>query len=421
MKPILFLPPVAALLAVSIWITQGRRTITTLEEQSAVLRQRLALRTAGADLGADPKRPDAPTKSAKEVKPIDWKEFAAQLLEMRNGGGMGDMRSMIRIQQRIQAMTRDEIVTALDEIQAGDFSADAKEMLEQMLIGPLCQKDPEFALNRYLDRLDENSGGISWQLSNAMREWAAKDSTAATAWFDKQIADGKFDSKSLDGKSQPRMQFEGNLIGALISTDPKAAANRLQGLPEDQRQEVLRSWTGNAVKDEDQLAFATFVRDELDGSEQVDTLADLAARGSWNEGFTKTDDYLERIEATPAERAATVEKVAQNKVRYFTQQKKISRENIDTLRDWATKQAPQTTDKMTGEAIARATQGQNKLDFSEAAAMAVEYHDSSGNDDVLEAFLSQNNNIEQNKDEARVLAQKISDTARRAAVLKKLN
>ena len=216
-----------AAIVVTAWLANGRSRIATLEAQSAVLNQRLAARSSGS---ADPSivtRPNAPTKSQDAKKPIDWKEFAAQMQEMRGSGGMGDMRSMIRLQQRIQAMTRDEILSALDEIAALDMPADSKDMLEQMLFGPLSQKDPEFALNRYLDRLGDENGGFSWQLSNAMKEWAVKDSVAATAWFDQQIAARKFDSKSLDGKNRVRLQFEGNVIGALLTTDPSAAADRL--------------------------------------------------------------------------------------------------------------------------------------------------------------------------------------------------
>jgi hypothetical protein len=410
---------VIAAVIVTAWLANGRSTITTLEEQSAVLRQRLAARSSGIVDASAPSRPDAPAKSVDEKKPIDWKELSARVLEMRQTGGMGDMRAMIRFQQQIQAMTRDELANALDEIATLDLPQDAAEMLEQMLIGPLCQKDPEFALTRYLDRLHDERGGLSWQLSTAMMEWSVKDPAAATAWFDNQIAAGKFDSKSLDGRSQPRMQFEGSLIGTLLSSDPAAASARLHSLPEDQRQDVLQHYTGNALKDEDQLAYATLVREELPESEQLDTLASMASRRAWNDGFTETDEFLERIKATPAERAASVQQVAQQKISRIASNKKVTRENIETLREWATTQAPDAVDAMTGKSLAQAVRGENTLPFVEASAMALEYHEASGNDEVLVSFLDPGIG-QQNKEEARALAEQISDPTRREAALKKL-
>ncbi len=410
-----------AAVVVTAWLANGRSTLTTLEAQSAVLRQRLASRSSAITDDSTAARPDAPTKSQDAKKPIDWKELAAQMQEMQNSGGMGDMRSMIRLQQRVQAMTRGELAAALDEIAALDLPNDSKEMLEQMLFGPLSQKDPEFALNHYLDRLNDDRGVFGWQLSNAMKVWTAKDPAAATAWFDQQIAAGKFDSKSLDGKSNSRLRFEGSLIGALIATDPAAASSRLQALPEDQRKEVLENHAANSITEKDQLAFATLVRQELPESDQIEVIAQQSSRMAWGQGYTKVDEYLDRIEATPAERAAAVTNTVSSKVSQLTQNKKITSEDIAGIREWAATQSPDTTDKVTGNAIARSMNSENKLEFAEAAALATEYHTRSGNDDVLVEFFKRSYQARQNKDEAIQLAQKISDPARRAEVIKNLN
>ncbi|MEI6494344.1 MAG: hypothetical protein WCO94_17495 [Verrucomicrobiota bacterium] len=96
-------------------------------------------------------------------------------------------------------------------------------MLEQMLIGPLIEKDPEYALTHFIDCLQDEQSGIKWHLPNALREWAKQDPAKANAWLDQQIAAGKFDSRTLDGKSQFRMQFEGVMLGILFPSDPDAA------------------------------------------------------------------------------------------------------------------------------------------------------------------------------------------------------
>ncbi|RYD50794.1 MAG: hypothetical protein EOP83_23660, partial [Verrucomicrobiaceae bacterium] len=248
MKPKLLIPPVAALVVVTLWLGNGRQKIAALEEESAVLKQRLAARSDGyaADQASGKEKPAGRQEKGKE--PIDWKQVAAQMLEMNQGGGMGDMRTMIHLQQRVQSMEKEDIVAALDEIAAMDLPDQSRQMLEQMLIGQLCQKDPELALTRYLDRLSDDRGGMSWQLANAMKEWTKKDAAKAIVWFDRQIAEGRFDSKSLDGKSRPRMQFEGALIANLLSHDAVAAAARLEAMPENQRGELLRDYAGSDVK-----------------------------------------------------------------------------------------------------------------------------------------------------------------------------
>jgi hypothetical protein len=59
------------------------------------------------------------------------------------------------------------------------------------------------------------------------------------------------------------------------------------------------------------------------------------------------------------------------------------------------------------------------MEFSEAAELAVQYNDASGNDDVLSTFLDRGP-ARQNKEQARLLAEKISDPKRREEILKSL-
>jgi hypothetical protein len=140
-----------------------------------------------------------------------------------------------------------------------------------MLFDPLCQKDPAAALTRYLDRIDDLEGMMGMQLNNAIREWSHENPAAANAWFDQQIAAGKFDIKALDGKNRTRKKFESPLIRALISTDPAAAATRLKSLPEDQRVEFLCGQLSD-LKDKDQFAYANLVRSGLPQETQARAL-----------------------------------------------------------------------------------------------------------------------------------------------------
>ena len=136
LKPTSFIPPGVALIIAGGWIGSQRQSIATLEQESELLRKHIADRSSGGD-GDSPHPKNAPSgKPAKDKEPLDWKKIAAQFAEMQQSGGMGDMRTMMRFQQRLQAMSKEELVAALDEIAALDLPAESRVMLEQMLIRP---------------------------------------------------------------------------------------------------------------------------------------------------------------------------------------------------------------------------------------------------------------------------------------------
>ena len=315
-------------------------------------------------------------------------------------------------------MTKEELFAALDQIAALDLPAESRAWLEQMLVEPLDQKDPELALTRFIDRIQDRNSVVAWLLSSNYQEWANKDPAKAAAWFDQQIAAGKFDSKSLDGESRSRKRFEGALINVLLASDPDAAERRLGAIPEDQRGEVLSQYQFQSLKEESQLAFAKLVRSQVPADEQADTLAQQASHLVSREGYSKVTEYLDRIEATPAERAECVEEAAESKLRN-QDGKKVTRENLDEMREWVTTQAPESLGSITGKALGIATQGHQKMEFSEAADLAVQYNQTSDNDEVLTNFL-ESWLAHENREQARALAEKITDEKRREEILKDL-
>jgi hypothetical protein len=416
----LLLPPAIALACAGAWLGSQYRSISSLELESAVLQKAITSRQSSAATEPQSADPATAAKAAKDQEPIDWKKVAGQFAEMRSRGGMTDMRSMMKLQRRLQAMSKDEIVAALDEIAALDTPAEAREMLEQMLISQLAEKDPEFTLKKFVDRLQDRADSMSWSLANAMQAWARKDPARAIAWFDQQIAAGKFDSKALDGKSQSRLNFEGSLINLLIDSDPSAAGSRLAALPEDQRHEALQSGFNHPLTTENEAAFAKLVRDHIPAEEQARTLAEKASslvRG--DQSYKRVTEFLDRIQATPTERTACVEQVAESELQHISFQKKITREDINKMREWVSSEAPESVGSITGTALANASQNGRKMEFSEAAELALEYHNAAGNDAVLSAFL-ESWPARKNKDQAHTLAEKIADPKRREEILKHL-
>ena len=418
MKATLFVPPLLALAVVATWVGSQRHSISTLEGESQTLQKHIretreAL--AGADAAED--RSTGPAKSGNDNEPIDWKEISGKLAGM-NQGGMPDMRVMMRLQKRLLSMDKEEIAAALDEIATLDLPDDARNMLENMLIGPLVQKDPEYALTRFAGRLRDDDGSLRWQLSTAMSQWAKKDPVAATAWFDQQIAAGTFDSKSLDGKSQTRIQFEGSLISQLLKSDPDAASSRLGAMPEDQRNDAMHNFAYRPIKEEDQPAFARIVREQLPEDEQAETIARQAARLVAKDDFSKVTAYMNRIDATESERSACVEQAASSRVSQVTSARAVSREDIDSIREWAGTASPESTDRITGSVLSESMNQEHKLEFSEAAELAVQYNQNSANDEVLATFL-ESWHARNHQEQARELAARISDVERREKILEK--
>lgn len=419
LKPSLFIPPVVALALVVGWVVTQRRSISAVEEQSLVLEKRIAA-ARGSVAGEDSREVEKPAwnKITDTKAPLDWKKIAEQLAESQRGG-VGDMRTAIRLQQRLHAMPTEAILAALDEVAALDISAAARELLVLTLFGPLVEKDPEAALTRFADRLHDSAGTMRWQLQNALANLGKKEPSKASAWLDQQIAAGNFESKSLDGRNSLRTQFEGALIATLISFGPQGAGARLAALTEEQRTEVMRHHTMGNLKEEDQKVFAEIVRAQLPEDAVVQTISQAAARAVHRGGYPEVTAYLDQIEATPAERKSTAEQAANSQIQQLSQQKGVSREDLDSMRIWVETQAPGSADATTGKALGQAVRRDGKFDFSQAAALALEYHESSGNDEILSNFLDGWAAM-QNQAEARVLAEQIADEKRREEILKKL-
>ncbi len=413
-KPKHFIAPAIALVAVAIYLGKQRAEMNLLSAETSVLRERIAdTRKHGSE--ENPAARLRPNKPGADKSPIDWKAIVEEFKESKQGG---DQRKMMSLQRRLMGMDAAELVAALDEIAALDLDDEARLKLEGIVIGPLSEKDPELVLERFKDRLSGESGWMSWQLSDALGNWAKQDLGAATAWFDRELSAGTFNGKSLDGKNANVEQFESRLIARMLGSDPALAAARLSGMSPATRMEVLRGNGLRNIPEGDQAAYADLVRGQLDENGRLDVLGGLAANLSRQGDFGKVDEYLSRISATAEEREQSAVKAATGFLQSKGWSGSLGSEDIDKMREWAVKDAPGAVDRLTGEGIANATNSGRGMPFTEAAKLAQRYRDSSGNDDVLTGFLWQTN-LRDNKDEARELAGKISDPKKRDELLER--
>lgn len=418
MKPLHFLAPAVAMVVAGVMLGAQRQKISRLEQETVVLKKHIAAERSEIEIrqAAEPTRPTKP-EVAKDG--IDWLEIASVFGEMHQGGGMGDMRKMMAFQSELQKMDKHELLAALDEIKALELGEDERMMLEAMLIGPLALKDPELLLNRFSDHLQDEHSAINWQLASALGEWAKKDQTAAIAWFDQAIADGTFDSKSLDGKSRMRTHFEANLISELVTTDPAAAQKRISALPADQRKDALSGYGFQVRNPKDQSAHADLVRANLSAEETYEVFGQQASMMAMMGGFERVDAYLDGIEAKGEERIKTAEKAAMSKITSSIHRSKVTEESFESMRAWLGTHAPESVERVTGQSLSEITMRGGNIKFSQAAEMVMKYHAQGGGDELLLGFLD-GIHYTTEKAEARKIAEKISDPQMREQALENL-
>lgn len=412
MKANPWLLPGAALLVAGGWIAYGKQSAATLEQEIAVLTERIHMVKTAGDEESKAGGAGKDSRKAKDGK-IDWKDLSKKITEMRGGGGMGDMRTMMRLQRLLMEMSAEELGAQLDEIAALDLDDMAKKQLQGMILGVLADKDPKMVIERFGDEAaDENSAG-RWSVQMALGKWAEKEPAAAAAWLDKQIAEGKFESKSLDGKNQERIRFEGVLVAQLLKTDPAAASARVAGLPENQREDFFQQGFFFQVTPESESSYTKLVRESMPADKVGGVLANTAGNLAQQGGYERVDGFIATSKATDEEKKSIVAQVMERKLS-SRGESKINVEELEKARVWGATQSPGVVDKATGEALA------NTLwrggDFKTASELVLQYNESSGNDEVLAAFLKSSQVRHTSIDQAAPLIDQIKDPALREEI-----
>jgi len=413
MKSTSFILPLIAMTLTGVWIGTQRQSISTMEKETALLQKQIVFADASdPPIDSSTVKVRNTNKSASGNERIDWKEFVAQFPEMRQSGDKGPMT---RLNEQLQAMSADELIAEQDIITALDVPALYKDILQEIVMVPFFQKAPELALARFLDHPTDDTD--TWHYPNeALKKWAIDAPAKAMAWFDAQVAAGKFESKSLDGKNPLRIRFENTLMTVLLSSDPSTAGQHLETIPSDQRADVLN---GLSVEKKDQAAFAELVRAHLPEADQIKTLAQQASRIEAGENYGEVSDYMARIEATPSERVVCVEQVAVANLQQLARNRKITRKDVDALREWIGANGHDSPDVLTGSALGSALSGGGRrTSYDELGELAVQYSRDQGNDDLLVSFLKEPGGYIFNQARARILVEKVSDEKRRAEILK---
>jgi hypothetical protein len=415
MKLLHFAPPVLALAICATWLGSQRNAIKTLEKENARLLEKATPGRASSISGND-----QTSRTNGKTGSDDWKTVAAALGDIEGRGQLPDMRKMKRLEQLILEMDAPGIIAALGELDALELPGSTRGELQRMLLDALARKNPGLACQHFIEKANGQSATLTWPLKQAFEEWLKRDSGAANAWLDQQLAAGTLDGKSLDGKDPIRLHMQAASLYSLVASDPAAAMRRMSDIPLDQRKDMLLG-SHYSVAEKDYEVFADLVRSSLPTEDHSKVLSSQLSLYGNQDDLTRMSSYLSRINATKEERVACMEVATFTLFTLMPRERKVTREDFDQFHQWAGSIEPDHAAEMTGTALAVSLSSGKNVSFDELAGIAADYHRSGAGDDILVAFIEQsvaNENV--SKAKAREAAMRITDHERRAEILEQL-
>ena len=318
---------------------------------------------------------------------IDW-VILAKLNSSNRGGMPRDIKSYIKVQQKLLSMEIEEIQKSLKLIARLELLPRERQGLEMMLASVMIEKDPQKALLYYEKYLGKNESGMSYQLRDAFGKWARKDPSAALAWFDTKRAAGAFNSKELDPNAGGAREFEAQGLSALLASDPAQVDARLQGLPEKEIRQLLSNsslWNQNPGTDGNNKAYYDLVRRHLDDGGQKAVIGTSIAMAVIRNGdLSQASEKLAGADLTGAERTAAIDKVAQHYARPWDREPAELRE----VYTWAQTEDPDRAEELAGKTFACYGNHRNtdfEATFQEILSLSVEAQ----KPEIVTAFVSE--------------------------------
>ena len=433
-------PPVLALIIAAAWLAYLRGSNSALEQDNLSLEKKIAVfrnssffQNESANTEAMRSRVKRERKSSEmESKSSgDWvgtsRDWNAIVLFNNNEGVRFNLTAACRrLETLASEMSGDELARAYTQMASLPVDAPFRNYLESLMLDQLKEKNPEFAFSQLLAKCqNEDTGPIKM---GDFDEWLARDPAAASTWYQSQIAANVFD-KTLDGKTPNFVPFEAAFIMSLLASDPAAAEQRMNNIPQD-----LRASLGAYVWDvpkENSKAFVDLLRKSMPMEEYMailrkNSLTEKNFSGDSDNEPKNAQKNLDNLGFTPEERATLLSQDFADFAQYRAMRDKYgmpSREKFDEQRKWIQAVDPSSADRATGVALQRYLKESNTTsaqDFVEKVAM--EYHGSGGGDELLLPLIegSANGSIPFPKDRARVMATKITDGRLREEMLEKL-
>lgn len=423
MKITLWVVPFLLAAAFGFWLMKsGRESRDLAAELEETQKQVQAVATGENRNTSSPNRVDGATK-ATVVTPgnrVNWRALSGLLNEAMEGGDAPHLEQAFEsLRGTLEAMDKSKLHGALDEIGALGLSAEERSALESLVVEVLMRSDPQGVLSRFDDRIGNDDDDVGWILSEALSHFAMQDPAAAARWMDQKIKEGKFTSKSLDGYSEARVEYESALMSHLLGTQNTQAIERIRALPEDDRLVVLEQMDLTALSGEAQVAYADMVRSLVPEADREGAFGYVASELVFEGGYEAVQSFLDKVNATPTERLEAAQEAASGKILAIVEEGKLAANDIEAMRRWVQTQSPEQVELITGEAIGEAYDQEGNLDFEEARKLVMDFHAKSGSDELLIGFLN-SFAAQENPEEARKLLEMIKDEGKKKQLSEEL-
>ncbi len=395
-----------------IWIVKSNKTVDKLQEDlSATRKQMKQLENhSGASDGASAKVNNGTGGSRRPSKDdkIDWRAMSGileQFNEGVDGPALDDMYD--KMLSRMASMSQAELYEALDEIDSLGLSQVKQSELTAEVVDFLMERDPEGILKRFDDRIgsDDDVGSI---LAEAVGYMADKDPAAAVRWMDEKIKAGKFISKTLDGSSEARVEYESVLMARILGASGGEAIERIKALPIEDRLDVLEQMDLTELWPAAQSQYVEILRNLVPEDDREGAFGYMASELAYEGGFEAVDAFMKQVNPTPAERSAAASQAALGKILAISEDRALTGSDVDQMREWLQSNVSADVDQITGGTIGEAFEDDGYFDYEKAQKLALEYNEMAGNDQVLVGFLRSYAATE-NPDEAAKLLNLVKD------------
>lgn len=321
--------PALALLGSAYWIHQKSKTISDLSQKTSIVRERVTLlekateQTSTTLAASSEKKQDEFTIT--DGSP-NWGEIAEMMVETSGFNGMPtNIKDRHKLQQKLMELTKEEIVDGLKKITALELEPKIVEMIRLDLISQLSAKNPLAALEALTAPITTERYSIENHIfANAAKE----DPTAAIAWIDKKIAEGKLQSTSLNRDQDSRLVLESTLLSQLLTSNYDAAKSRLKAFTEDDTIHLLtrhmHNLDGEAAKNLIQLT-----RESLPSAKASEAITRVLGN-QYHENLSDISATITDLPLTETEKTNVIETLVSTYSR-----KDESKERFEEIYQWS--------------------------------------------------------------------------------------
>lgn len=177
--------------------------------------------------------------------------------------------------------------------------------------------------------------------------------------------------------------------------DWKALSARLAALPEDQRRAALEELETSGFSTADRCTYVELMRKLVPKAEQAAALRHLVSEVPPTSNYAQVTALLDGIQATPEERKVAMRAAGGRQIKEIASTRKVTQQDLDTMRLWLKAQNLAAMDRLTGEAIGEAlaelpvnpSQGEGNFNFTHAYFMLVEYPKNKDTDELISGFI----------------------------------